>query len=568
MKAIQLFSLLMAGACFGKEESTTKLILDLMEQNFTQSDFLSSTWESYQNCMELASNESDFDLAKVQETIWDGFVKWGISNGTDSDPWDGGSNWQEYNPQPMAQNDDKIDGATKILITQPCNYVSNMAFYESMFSTCFDEFHSWGTTPKRTKSSFSAAFASLGSGSAFFHGSSTGLGGTLDVVPIAFVSILAYQNMVSSLPDKYWAVTHVMPTSMQDSLSETILNGTEAVYAFGKIILDNDITVWNSMIRDMNQFWQNSYYLDFAAIVIMIFRLFLTGIVADLLVPFAVDLIFEGGDREFLLDDFDPKLRELLQGVQISIGDQLQLFTNFLAFLIKIGYAFFWQEQSLQGPWLSSPVANQIGGLIMPFVNTIADGLSDTKHWLTVRPSSGIYPGDEACRGPIAHAKWHEQAANGLLDLVDVGVYVDMLLRSGGQINSGVESDSESEGETIIDSWIKDFLESEEALCLRSENSDTPTCIAELWFGVDGWNFLKANTILCVEINTEGSLPGIVECIQSQLDSTETFSPTLQDFLTCLESGPEWFVTCMSKGSNKFWQSIATMGENTVKAEM
>ena len=43
-----------------------------------------------------------------------------------------------------------------------------------------------------------------------------------------------------------------------------------------------------------------------------------------------------------------------------------------------------------------------------------------------------MYPGDEHCRShsPMApHAKWHEESAQGLLDLVRLADYVDGLLR-------------------------------------------------------------------------------------------------------------------------------------------
>ena len=62
---------------------------------------------------------------------------------------------------------------------------------------------------------------------------------------------------------------------------------------------------------------------------------------------------------------------------------------------------------------------NKLGGAAMPYVNMVADALTGYKHADDVRRSRGVYPGDDTCReGPSPHAKWHEQAAQGLIDLM------------------------------------------------------------------------------------------------------------------------------------------------------
>ena len=67
----------------------------------------------------------------------------------------------------------------------------------------------------------------------------------------------------------------------------------------------------------------------------------------------------------------------------------------------------------------------------MPYVNLLANALNGFKHTdLNVQRSQRVYPGDVACRvGTSPHAKWHEQAGNGLLDLMFLAAEGDALLR-------------------------------------------------------------------------------------------------------------------------------------------
>ena len=70
----------------------------------------------------------------------------------------------------------------------------------------------------------------------------------------------------------------------------------------------------------------------------------------------------------------------------------------------------------------------ELGGAALPYVNLVADALTG----FPKGPSGEVYPGDEHCRShsPMApHAKWHEESAQGLLDLVRLADHVDGLLR-------------------------------------------------------------------------------------------------------------------------------------------
>ena len=42
--------------------------------------------------------------------------------------------------------------------------------------------------------------------------------------------------------------------------------------------------------------------------------------------------------------------------------------------------------------------------------------------------SKNVYPGDDQCRGFSPHALWHEESANGLLEIVFLGDFMHKIL--------------------------------------------------------------------------------------------------------------------------------------------
>ena len=192
-------------------EDIGKLVLDEQQRNYTGTPFDPLRWESFVLCMDEASESAGFSVRNVTEAGWRGFLEYARSNGTADDPWNppgyaplpNGSRtggWYEYNPQPMAANDEHIANATRIIITEPCNYNSNVAYYTSMTTMCAHHLHAEWAMPQQTVDLLIASFSTLASGSSFLHSSGTGLGGTMDTTPIGHISLAAYQAAVSSLP--------------------------------------------------------------------------------------------------------------------------------------------------------------------------------------------------------------------------------------------------------------------------------------------------------------------------------------------------------------------------------
>mgnify|MGYP006117485617 CR=1 FL=1 len=65
----------------------------------------------------------------------------------------------------------------------------------------------------------------------------------------------------------------------------------------------------------------------------------------------------------------------------------------------------------------------------MPKFNAWADSISGFKPTSeAVRNAKNVYPGDSYCRLHQAHAIWHEESANGLLDIVFLADYINHVL--------------------------------------------------------------------------------------------------------------------------------------------
>jgi len=84
-----------------------------------------------------------------------------------------------------------------ILIEEPCNYVSNVAFYHSVTRIC--DYPDWSISKKAIQSQ-KRSFATLGMGSTFWHGSHTFAGMVFDNNMIAVISYLAMETITEYMP--------------------------------------------------------------------------------------------------------------------------------------------------------------------------------------------------------------------------------------------------------------------------------------------------------------------------------------------------------------------------------
>jgi len=116
--------------------------------------------------------------------------------------------------------------------------------------------------------------------------------------------------------------------------------------------------------------------------------------------------------------------------VRVSLEDKKTLSYMFAGMLMKILYAFMWQEFFIPLTFLYHPVPNEVGAMFLPYWNAMSaeiSGIPQTDAAVN-HAKRGVYPGDMKCRGRSPHALWHEESANGLLEIAFVADFAYQIL--------------------------------------------------------------------------------------------------------------------------------------------
>jgi len=163
----------------------------------------------------------------------------------------------------------------------------------------------------------------------------------------------------------------------------------------------------------------SNYYITFAAILSTVFSLVLPWFLTQWSITKLAHLIIPA-DADFLITNYLPELRDAVSSVHTTLEEKKNIAGMFFGMIIKILYAFLWQEHFIpitnvyKHPFLVS-----LGGALLPDINSFSNGISGFAQTdSNVENSFGVYPGDTHCRHYSPHAIWHEESANGLLEIV------------------------------------------------------------------------------------------------------------------------------------------------------
>jgi hypothetical protein len=118
--------------------------------------------------------------------------------------------------------------------------------------------------------------------------------------------------------------------------------------------------------------------------------------------------------------------------ISFPLAKKVLLVKRFAGVLVKIGWAFLWQEQFSPLPkWIYSNLLMEWAVSATPAVNRWASELSGMPETDgDVISGHHVYPGSEYCNIHSPHALWHQQSANGFLDFVMMSDYVVGLIEN------------------------------------------------------------------------------------------------------------------------------------------
>lgn len=130
-------------------------------------------------------------------------------------------------------------------------------------------------------------------------------------------------------------------------------------------------------------------------------------------------------------DFFIPEVGQLTHKFSLSLGESIDVMTRFFGVLVKILWAFLWQEFFLSPKWIFHPIALHVGASVTPLINDIGNLLSGFPQTdIYMKEGKDVYPGWRTCNVHSPHALWHQESADGLADLILLVDYLVGLIKT------------------------------------------------------------------------------------------------------------------------------------------
>ena len=261
--------------------------------------------------------------------------------------------------------------------------------------------------------------AQVSAGSAFFHGSHTLVGFLYDNEMIAIIAYIAYQSQVNFIAGDEPILKYLQETPRRQTIDQIVTNIS---YSFR----DADTQHWATVIEDAD--FPHDYFYTFAGVIYAGVSCVFPWVVATKILSVLTSLCLNDEQADFMTNKYLPALKPRIAKVKWSMKTTINVTGKVFGVVIKIIYAFLWQEKYLAVPGINSPVGILIGATGLPWANAVSDALSGfavTDY--NVPASSGVYPGEEKCKWEQAHSIWHEMSANGFMDLVLMCDYINKM---------------------------------------------------------------------------------------------------------------------------------------------
>ena len=168
-------------------------------------------------------------------------------------------------------------------------------------------------------------------------------------------------------------------------------------------------------------------FVNFGALVGTVTNVLLPEWAADRAMKYlAYNTLLGKEQADFIYLEYNPVIAGALRDIKPKIPHEeiVIMGRRFVGMIMKIAYAFAFQEEFPPIPLLWGKVPNTIGALLLPTWNKLASEISGVPQLDDfINQSMDVYPGDDKCRGYSPHALWHEESANGLLEIALLADY-------------------------------------------------------------------------------------------------------------------------------------------------
>ena len=173
----------------------------------------------------------------------------------------------------------------------------------------------------------------------------------------------------------------------------------------------------------------HDYFIVFGTFICTFFTILFPYFISRVIIRVLASKILKPEQGEFLLNEYLPEIHEATKDLDIPLREKLSIWNKFVGVMMKNLFAFAYQEHHMNVPYLWTPAGLRIGSALMPWINARADALSGfVPSEKAIREAEDVYPGDSYCRTHQAHALWHEESANGLLDVILLADHINFVL--------------------------------------------------------------------------------------------------------------------------------------------
>jgi len=291
-------------------------------------------------------------------------------------------------------------------IWEPCNYASNLAYNALALEVCAQD---WAI-PAEMVSTVGQTFAIVTFGSAFMHGSETQLGARNDLFSNDLFAYILHQIGVANIP--YSSIIHELsPEPLQ-------LSGPVLVTSLLEMYREAPLEGWYDISSELYKSLPR-LQLCFCGIFGNILNLLLPPETVDQIITPLMDLfLVKPEEQEFMRNQYLPELRNITADFNLEYSDKISLAENTAGVMIKLVYAFIWQEDTFNlGDLILSPEANAFGAQLLPYINQLGNNLTTWDLQVTSVQDGKGYPGWEWCNPLVPHAKWHLETGASLADV-------------------------------------------------------------------------------------------------------------------------------------------------------
>merc|ERR1711997_1316646 len=279
-------------------------------------------------------NVIDPRLVQSVGAQWDGMIEYSSPLGGPDDHWN-----QCGTERKWFEKNCTVQEYGQMPIWEPCNYASNLAYYHTTTEICSRQ--QWNL-PEDDVKAMAITFAILAQGSAFWHGSETVNGGHADVRINDLFAYVAYQAVMQKVVPLESSIIHDL------SLTPRVSNGNQITSDFVDMYINDPVEEWGTKLVAADipnlRLTMCGY---FGTALTLLYEEDLVDSVVKFLLDQFTDITPD--IKEFCIGEFLPELRLATVNFNMPQDEFLRLEGNTYSTLIKLLYAFLWQEEALSG---------------------------------------------------------------------------------------------------------------------------------------------------------------------------------------------------------------------------